>query len=90
MGGFFSFIEVSVNIGRALQDDFIFRKIFDELIDGVAGFGDGAGVGKQASFAEAEPREVGRFCSLGGVEILIEVAREGPIEGVADEGHHPR
>ena len=40
VGGIFSFIQVSVDIGRALQDDFIFRKIFRELVDCVAGFGD--------------------------------------------------
>ena len=40
VGGIFSFIQVSIDIGRALQDDFIFRKIFRELVDCVAGFGD--------------------------------------------------
>lgn len=90
VGGVFLLVQIPVDIGAAFQDDFIFWKVLEELVDGCPGFGDGAGVSEEASFAKSEPREVGGFCSLSGIEVFVKVAGEGSIEGVADKGDHPR
>ena len=89
MGGILLFVQIPENIGTALQDDFIFRKILQKLVDGGAGFGDGTGVGKETGFAESEPGEIGRFGRLGGIEVFVKVPRERAIEGIADKGDHP-
>ena len=54
--GIFFLVEIAIDIGAALEDDFIFGKVFEELGNGATGFGEGASVGEEASFTEAEPR----------------------------------
>ena len=59
LGGIFFLIEIAVDVSRALQNDFVFGKFLQELIDGGSGLGDGTGVGEEAGFAQAEPRKIG-------------------------------
>ncbi len=88
--GIFFLVEIAINVGASLKDDFVFGKVFEELGDGATGFGEGASVGEEASFTEAEPRKIGGVGSLGGVEIFVKVPREGAVEGISDKGDHPR
>lgn len=88
--GIFFLVEIAVDIGTALENDFIFGKVLEKLGDGATGFGEGACVGEKASFAEAEPGKIRRVRSLGSIEIFVKVPREGAVEGISDKGDHPR
>ena len=48
--GIFFLVEIAVDIGAALEDDFVFGKVFEELGNGATGFGEGASVGEETSF----------------------------------------
>ena len=88
--GIFFLVEIAIDIGASLEDDFVFGKVFEELGNGATGFGEGASVGEEASFTEAEPGKIRGVGSLGGVEIFVKVPRKGAVERIADEGDHPR
>ena len=88
--GIFFLVEIAVDIGAALEDDFIFGKVFEKLRDGATGFGEGACVGEEASFAETEPGKIGRVRSLSGIEVFVKVPGEGAVEGISNKGDHPR
>lgn len=89
LNGVFFFVEVAVNISAALQNDFIFGKILEELIDGGAGLGDGARICEEASFAQAKPRKIGGFGRRGGIQIFVKISRERAVERVTHKGDHP-
>ena len=88
--GIFFLVEIAVDIGAALEDDFVFGKVFEELGNGATGFGEGASVGEEASFTETKPGKIGGVGSLGGIEIFVKVSGEGAVEGISDKGDHPR
>ena len=88
-GGVLLFVEVLIDVGSAFQDDFIFGEVFHEFGHGGFGLGEGAGVGQETDLAEAEPGEVGRVDGLGGIQVLVEVAGKGAIQGISDKGDHP-
>ena len=88
--GIFFLVEIAIDIGASLKDDFVFGKVFEELGNGATGFGEGASVGEEASFPETEPGKIGGVRSLSGVEIFVKVPREGAVKGISDKGDHPR
>lgn len=48
--GIFFLVEIAIDIGASLKDDFVFGKVFEELGNGATGFGEGASVGEETSF----------------------------------------
>ena len=88
--GIFFLVEIAVDIGATLEDDFVFGKVFEELGNGATGFGEGASVGEEASFTKTKPRKIGGVGSLGGVEVFVKVSREGAVKRISDKGDHPR
>ena len=89
-GSVFFFVQISIDVGTAFQDDVVLWKIFQELIDGPPGFRDGSRIGEKPGLPKAKPWKIGRFRGLGGIKILIKVPWEGAIEGISNKCGGPR